>query len=241
MSVPTVPSPDTGGPGWHPDPTGRFDLRYHNGAHWTADVSSDGARFVDPLGSDSDASNRAASAAMVVGIVGAATGWIPFVAVASLVACLVAIALGIVGLRRARRTGGSGRGPAIAGVATGGGGLLVAALGVVLTVVVVDELDQYYDPSPNRATITSCTTDADGSAAATGELTNLGSSDADFTVRVAFVRSGTDNVQRSTRVTVDDVAPGATVDFRADAAVGVDVECTIDRVDGPLPFGIDFG
>ena len=36
--------------GWYPDPTGRFDLRFHNGCDWTADVARDGERFVDPAG-----------------------------------------------------------------------------------------------------------------------------------------------------------------------------------------------
>ena len=35
--------------GWYPDPTGRFEYRYHNDRHWTADVSTNGQRYVDPL------------------------------------------------------------------------------------------------------------------------------------------------------------------------------------------------
>jgi hypothetical protein len=41
---------DTGHrPDWYPDPTGRFEYRYHNGQAWTGDVSADGHRFLDPL------------------------------------------------------------------------------------------------------------------------------------------------------------------------------------------------
>ncbi len=36
--------------GWYPDPLGRYDHRWFNGTSWTADVSTDGARHVDPLG-----------------------------------------------------------------------------------------------------------------------------------------------------------------------------------------------
>ena len=36
-------------PGWFPDPTGRYEFRYHNGQRWTNDVSVDGERYVDPI------------------------------------------------------------------------------------------------------------------------------------------------------------------------------------------------
>ena len=36
-------------PAWYPDPTGRFEFRYHNGQAWTGDVAVDGDRFLDPL------------------------------------------------------------------------------------------------------------------------------------------------------------------------------------------------
>lgn len=36
--------------GWHADPYGRFQYRYHDGTAWTADVASQGAQQVDPLG-----------------------------------------------------------------------------------------------------------------------------------------------------------------------------------------------
>lgn len=36
--------------GWYPDPLGRYDHRWFNGTSWTADVSTNGARHVDPLG-----------------------------------------------------------------------------------------------------------------------------------------------------------------------------------------------
>lgn len=35
--------------GWHPDPTGRFELRYWDGATWTAHVSRGGQQAEDPL------------------------------------------------------------------------------------------------------------------------------------------------------------------------------------------------
>lgn len=42
-------------PGWHPDPTGRHEYRYWNGAGWTDDVSDNGVTAVDPVGSGGEA------------------------------------------------------------------------------------------------------------------------------------------------------------------------------------------
>lgn len=41
----------TGGaePAWYPDPSGRHELRYHDGARWTEHVSDDGHPALDPV------------------------------------------------------------------------------------------------------------------------------------------------------------------------------------------------
>ena len=56
--------------GWYPDPAGRFELRFHNGEVWTADVASGGRRFVDhqPIDRPPTAGNGLAVASMVCGI-----------------------------------------------------------------------------------------------------------------------------------------------------------------------------
>lgn len=41
----TPPTPQ----GWHPDPTGRFELRWWDGRQWTSHVSSDGSASLDPM------------------------------------------------------------------------------------------------------------------------------------------------------------------------------------------------
>jgi hypothetical protein len=46
-SVLTNPPPSDAA--WHPDPTGRHQLRYWDGTSWTANVSDDGATAFDPL------------------------------------------------------------------------------------------------------------------------------------------------------------------------------------------------
>ena len=63
---------------------------------------------------------------------------------------------------------------------------------------------------------------------------------ADYTIRIEFVRSGTSIVARRVRVEVDGLTPGDTRTFSVSRAVSVDeVDCVIERVDGPLPFGIE--
>jgi hypothetical protein len=137
-------------PGWYADPLRRFELRYYNGATWTADVSTGGERFVDPLGIDvgqhsgqpvhSGATENAptsfATASMVLGIVAVAIAWIPFVVVAGAIAAVLALVFGILAIRRSGPSG-AGRSRAVVGVITGGSGLLAAALGTVLTFVVL--------------------------------------------------------------------------------------------------------
>jgi hypothetical protein len=33
---------------WYPDPSGRHELRYHDGRQWTEHVSDQGATSIDP-------------------------------------------------------------------------------------------------------------------------------------------------------------------------------------------------
>jgi Protein of unknown function (DUF2510) len=233
-------------PGWYADPNARYELRYHNGDAWTADVSSDGARFIDPLGAspvtaedrDHGKGHGRATASMVLGIIAVAVGWLPYVAFVGAICAVLAIALGISARRRSSRSGLDAN-RARVGLTTGLVGVAVAAVGIAFTLIVNRALDRYAHPNTHEATITSC--EADGEAAtATGELRNLGTTEADFTVRVAFVRGGTDNSHRTGTVEVSDVEAGATGAFEVTVNVALDdVECRVADVDGPLPFGLD--
>ena len=230
--------------GWYADPYGRFDLRYHNGSAWTADVSVVGDRFVDPMGTTpaagDSAPNPRATASMVFGIVAICIGWFPYVAVAGVICAVLAIGLGLSARRRGGGPGSTGSNRARVGITTGGVGLVVAMIGLAFTVVVVRAIDRYTDPEPNEAVVTSCITDGEGTVTVAGELTNLGATDADFTVRVAVMRAGTDNVHRTVSIELDDVEPTATVAFETKVAVALaDVDCAVHDVDGPLPFGLD--
>ena len=243
-------------PGWYADPLRRFELRYFNGSAWTADVSNEGDRFVDPQGIEvgssgpstsggsvptstgDQATNSSATAAMVLGIVAITIAWLPFIVVFGVIAAVLALAFGTVGVRRARPDG-VGRSRAVVGLITGASALLVAALGLFLTVIVVDVYDAHLNPAPNETAITSCEL-AGSRATATGSLTNLGDDTADFSVLVGFVRSGTDNPNRTIRAVLDDVEPGEPAEFEVARQVDLDeVDCIVIEVTGALPFGLE--
>ena len=237
-------------PGWYADPLGRFELRYYNGTAWTADVSTGGSRFVDPMGlavgpavqpQQSDAATATTTstptAAMVLGIIAIAIAWMPFLVVLGVIAAILAIVFGAIGVRRSGPSG-QGHSRSIVGMATGASALIAAGLGIMLTVAVLDVYSDYTDPEPNEVSITSCEI-AGSRALATGSLENLGSETADFSVLVGFVRIGTDNPHRTSRVLIDDVGPGQTEEFRAERQVELDeVDCLVIEVTGPLPFGL---
>lgn len=236
-------------PGWYPDPSGRFEFRFHNGSIWTADVSTSGQRYVDPLGAAPStprpsftgqpaARNGLALASMILGIVALSIAWIPFVVVLGAVCAVLAVVLGVVALRRARHTA-HGKGFAIAGLVTG---LLASALcvvGVVFSFAVVRAVDRFDNPAANRVSVTSC--ELDGSTVTVvGAIENLDEVEADFTVQIAFTRPGTDNPHRSGRAFVDDVAPGESASFELSRQIGLDeVDCVVTDVTGPLPFGLE--
>ncbi len=243
-------------PGWYADPLRRFELRWFNGRTWTADVVNDGDRFVDPLGLEPGtqqgsgaaagahrsrgptASNSAATTAMALGIVAVAISWMPFVVVLGVVAAILAIAFGWAGVRRAGAHG-DGRGRAIIGIATGAGALAAAVIGVALSIIVFSAFQDYAEPAPHEAIIDDCTL-AGSRASTTGTIENLGSDDADFSILIGFVRSGTDNPDGTVRISLDDVAPGERRTFDAQRQVELDgIDCIIIEVNGPLPFGVE--
>ena len=236
--------------GWYPDPTGRFEYRYHNDRHWTADVSTNGQRYVDPLPTpvagaatgiaapaaappQDGGGNGTAIASMVCGIVALVIAWLPFIGVIGLVAAVVGLALAIPALRRSRPPAGTRRGVAIAGLVTSAIGLVLGVLGIVLTVYLVRAIDRFDDPGPNDAAITSCTEDGTD-VVATGEVTNRSDRTRGYTIEVRLGAGNRDWVR------VDDVEPGETATFTArELGTFRDGACDIVRVRGPVPFDLD--
>jgi hypothetical protein len=238
--------------GWYPDPTGRFEYRYHNGTSWTADVATGGRRFVDqpaPPGSPFAAGpsgggfhvpsarvgNGTAVAGMVCGIVSLVVGWVPLVGLLGIVAAIVGLSLSIPGLARARETG-ERRAFAITGIVTSAIGLVVGALGIVFTVVLFRAVQRFDSPGAHDARLESCTTE-DGYLVAAGRITNNSSTTRDYTILVRLAPG------EHHRIEVDDVASGRTASFSARSDerghVSGEADCGIEDVNGPIPFGLD--
>jgi Protein of unknown function (DUF2510) len=240
--------------GWYPDPMGRFEYRYHNGQAWTADVSTGGRRYVDPLSAAGPpgapfappgtgaasparrAGNGIALAGMVCGIVSLVIGWLPFVGLIGLVAAVVGLGLSIPGLLRGRETG-ERKGFAIAGVVTSSAGILLGGLGIVFTVLLWRAVERFESPGAHSQQV-ECTVDDTGFVVARGGITNDSGRSRDYSVLVRLT------ADERHRVVVDDVAPGATGSFtvRSDEARHSDVDaaaCGIVEVNGPVPFGLE--
>ncbi len=233
--------------GWFPDPTGRFEYRYHNDREWTADVAMGGQRFIDPVqgGAQGPAAvpagrpggNGIALAGMVCGIVAVVTSWVPFIGLVGLVAGVVGLALSIPALLRSRPTGHR-RGFAIAGIVTSSLGILFGVVGIVLSVLLFRAVERFDDPGPTDVQLTDCSVGDSGAIVATGELRNLSSTVRDYTVLVELAPGVQD------RVAVDDVQPAASVSFTASSAEDrftrvESADCHVISVDGPVPFGLD--
>lgn len=224
--------------GWFPDPTGRYEYRYFNGAGWTADVSVHGQRYIDPLPQHAPGAKPPgrgfAVASFVVSIGSLLAAWLPFFFVAGLIGAITALVFGFLGLRNSRRNDGHGKGFAITGVILSVLALGLCVVGFIFTRDVLREIDRYDNPGPHATQVSSCTTTSFG-AEMRGTITNLDTTTHEYNISVAFTSSGGDTYEN---VRVTDVAPNATVAFSSTAAFLTtgSITCRIDAVYGPEPF-----
>lgn len=234
---------------WYPDPFGRYEYRFHNGTTWTADVSTNGRRYVDPFGAAPSVGPQApprrtkrdglATAAMVLGIIGLSISWIPIVFVAGAVCALLAVIFGAVALRRRKV---ENRPFAITGLLTGGAGLLMVAVGVWTTSILIDEVDEFTNPPRATVDIVDCRVE-NGALVVEGTIENLGDRASEY--RILIDVGGLGLRDRRVVLAVDDVHPGVT--YRIDTPIrtvglldGDDSPvCEIADITGPLPFGLD--
>lgn len=209
-------------------------------------MADGGGRFVDPFGASAShhgsfepmMRNGVATAAMTVGIIAVVLAWIPFVVVIGSVMGLIALVLGIRGLRRSN-TAGTGRGFAITGILTGAAALLLSVIGVIFTVVVYREVVAFIDPGPVQAMVASCESNA--RVTVQGDITNQSDRTRDYTLFVTVSPVGADGTERTTGEEIDDVPPGATVRWLATApAFDSPGNCEAEVVvQGPYPFGVE--
>ena len=219
--------------GWYPDPVGDHEFRYHNGNGWTGDVATNGARHVTEV---PDLSARrfpqrtnpqSGTVAMVFGILSMTIGWIPFV-------CFVAAFFGgvgvVLGFRR-RRTE-SARGAATVGIVTGFVGILLSAVGIWLTIVLVEAVADFENPGPNEVELTECE-EVGELTRATGEITNLDDRERSYTIVVSF------DEENSVEAVVSSVPAGERRVFNVDEDLRFrEIDCSILEVKGPRPFGL---
>lgn len=258
--VPGVNQPGPNPPGappradWYPDPTGRYEYRYFNGVTWTADVSRNGVRSVDtaPMpvpGTSQPASwvttpaprrSGKATAALVLGIVALALSWVPFLFVVGGLCGILAIVYGVIA-RRANPP--DPRGFAGVGIVLGAASLVVCALGVFLTVLVMNEVDSFTDPPDHDVEITRCARNG-SSVDITGSLTNVDDRSSEYLV---FVRTRAGGETGTAVIDVGRVAAGSTETFTAtlrlpgidpERAAGTETTCVVTHVTGPYPFGV---
>lgn len=239
---PVVNAPSSLPSGWFPDPHGRYDHRWFNGTAWTADVSSDGQRMVDPLGAAPSGwtptqgprpGNGSAAAAITLGLIAVVLAWVPLLVVVGIVLGVLALVFGIRGLRRSREVG-SGRGLAITGITTGAAALALSVVGIILSVGMIREISEFIEPADNEAAVTSCTL-ADGDIVVEATITNESATVDDFTLyAVVMEPPGVADIM----LEVDGLGAGETREVvlqRRLAAVG---ECSARLVvHGPLPYG----
>ena len=239
-------------PNWYPDPTHRFEFRYHNGQSWTGDVAVGGRRFLDPLPSlpagtanaafalphTPSSTNRKAVAAFVLAAGSLVVGWVPFIAVLAVVGAVLAFIFGISGVRANRRNPHlTGRGLGIAAVMLAPLGLAVASFGIWFTVQVVHEFDKFAYVGQYSIATTRCDVDASSVAHFDGTITNESPNAQSYHLEVEFLRSGTTNTLFIANTDVADVRPGGTARWSVQHAVDLPkLDCRISAVTGPLPF-----
>jgi len=232
-------------PGWHPDPFGRFELRYYNGSAWTADVTTHGQRMVDPLGAgpaDRVAGspppfrpqqpprrgNGLAITAMILGIVGAAIAWLPFLFVLGAICGVIAIVFAIIARRRRAAPGRSQA--ATAGLVLGPVALLLAVGGFFLTLYTLDIVR----PGDHTIAVTSCA-QVDARQVFEGTIRNDSGRTRSYTLYAEFLRAGTGNVLDRATIDVNDVHEDETVPWSVSVrSNGTDMDCRVDSVLGKL-------
>lgn len=251
--TPPTPTPVASGPAyrpdWYPDPTHRFEYRYHNGQSWTGDVAVDGNRFSDSmlavstLARPNPAKSGKATACLVLAVGSILVGWVPFVCVVAIAAAALALVFGIATLRQDRGSDefggrkGKARGLAVAGLILVPFGLAASGVGIWLTVVSIHAIDRYANVGPYSIVAPPCTVSG-GVATFDGKITNESASTRTYHVAVDFVNAGTSRTVATGSTTIDDVAPNETRQLLVTEVISAErIDCHVIGVTGPIPFG----
>jgi Protein of unknown function (DUF2510) len=235
--------------GWFPDPYGRHDYRFFNGTAWTADVSDDGQRYVDPygaaprvpgaaagpIGPPPSPGNGAATAAITCGLIGLFFAWMPVFVVIGIALGVLALVFGVRGVQRAG-AGAGGRSRAVAGVVAGGLALALSVVGIVLSVTLIREFRGFLDPGRLTAEVLDCRVTSTG-IQIDGQIQNLESEPHDYTVYAVMTYPSIDDLV----LRVDDVAPEEVRAFTIERIVSTADDTCAARfvVHGPTPYDLE--
>lgn len=235
--------------GWFPDPLGRYEFRWFNGTSWTADVSVAGTRYLDPaplaapsqvtVGGTPGGSRAMSIIALIGGLIGALTAWMPFLVVVGGAGAITALVVGTIAVRAIRAGRATGRDAARAGLVLGTIGLCLIPVGVWLTARTMDEFEAFVEPGRQHAELTECTVSNARRVTFAGTIENLERDRRSYGISVQVFVDGSS--QGTRRVEVDDVPAGATVTFEGSLLVddAGDATCEIFDVTGPFPFGLE--
>lgn len=251
--------------GWHPDPTGRHQFRWFNGASWTGDVADDGNRAVDlgPMsarspgrpsippagGYPNPAADPGGTAGSGFAIAGLVLGVVAMIAAVTIlffqiaaVCGVLALVFGIVAHRRARRSDTRPGGSATAAVVLGSVAVVLAVGGAVLFYVVVrpilDGIERSASVADYDLAQARCGL-AGGQARYEAALTNRRDTSERFTIEVEFFATTSGERLGSGRATIDDLDAGDTATVVVTAPVASEsVLCQVEGVRiGRSPFG----
>lgn len=223
--------------GWRPDPTRRYELRWHNGTAWTADVAVHGERFVDPAGAGGgvaapppDARNGLAVAALVLGLVAITLVWLPFLFAIGVAAGAAGAVIGVLALRHPVR---AGRPMAVWGLCLAVLSFAGAPVGWIFTTDLIDRVTESLEPGTYEIVIDECTTDR-FSITMRASITNRDDSAHRYEITVHYLVD--DEVVAMDTAPLESLEPGATDDFVTISNFRVDpgdsAECTVADVSG---------
>ena len=116
-------------------------------------------------------------------------------------------------------------------------GLGVCCLGAWLTVLVYREVEEFTETGPYSIDQTACGVSG-GVATVAGTITNQSDATRSYQIVISFARPGTSNQLHAASAEAVAVGAGETEPWSANVIVNEDeLECEIDAVTGPLPFG----